>query len=241
MKLIVGGSTGFVATEVIRQALSDPSITSIVAIGRRSVTAPSPSADPTTTSKLTSVVVPDADWENYPAAVKTAIAGAGACIWTVAVTPDGLKTTPWETTVKTCRDYAIYALKTMAAATSEKPFRFVYMSGVNAVRDPAEKPLLLGDYCVLRGEAENLVLEYARTSGGAVEAAVAKPGVISGPGRETSFLRGVFLHGIVRLPKIRVDEIAAAMLHAVLSGFEDDTLSNPDMVRIGQGVLKKAT
>jgi hypothetical protein len=32
MKLIVAGSTGFVATEVIRQALSNPVITSIAGL-----------------------------------------------------------------------------------------------------------------------------------------------------------------------------------------------------------------
>ena len=35
MKLVINSSTGFVATELIRQALGNPAITSIVALSRR--------------------------------------------------------------------------------------------------------------------------------------------------------------------------------------------------------------
>jgi uncharacterized protein YbjT (DUF2867 family) len=40
MKLIIAGSTGFVATEIIRQAIRNPSITSIVALARRETAVP---------------------------------------------------------------------------------------------------------------------------------------------------------------------------------------------------------
>lgn len=54
MKIIVAGSTGFVTTEVIRQALSNPAITSIVTHGRRT-TAVSQNAGPSAdASKLKS-------------------------------------------------------------------------------------------------------------------------------------------------------------------------------------------
>ena len=79
MKLIVTGSTGFVATEIIRQSLHLPKITSVIAIARRQVSPPpdlSPSAD---TSKLRSVVVDD--YGTYSDNVKAQLAGADACIW----------------------------------------------------------------------------------------------------------------------------------------------------------------
>lgn len=79
MKIIVAGSTGFVATEVIRQALSIPTITSIIALARRTTAVPQnagPSAD---ASKLKSVVCDD--FENYSEGVKKELAGADACIW----------------------------------------------------------------------------------------------------------------------------------------------------------------
>jgi len=80
MKLIITGATGFVATEVLRQALLLPSITSVVAVARKPVTAPvgTPS---TNASKLKSVVVED--YGTYPEDVKKELAGADACIWYV--------------------------------------------------------------------------------------------------------------------------------------------------------------
>lgn len=75
MKLIIGGSTGYVATEIIRQAAAHPAITSIIALARRETSSDSP--------KVKSVVL--ADFENYPDAVKQELTGAGGCIWYVVV------------------------------------------------------------------------------------------------------------------------------------------------------------
>lgn len=74
MKLVIGGSTGFVATELIRQALEHPKITSIVALGRREIL-PSPDEG----SKLRSIVCDN--FENYSDSVKKALENADACIW----------------------------------------------------------------------------------------------------------------------------------------------------------------
>ena len=79
MKLIIAGSTGFVATEVIRQALSNPAIVSIVALARRETTVPQNPGPGADTSKLKSVVCED--FENYSESVKQELAGADACIW----------------------------------------------------------------------------------------------------------------------------------------------------------------
>lgn len=77
MKLILVGSTGFVATEVIRQAIHNPAIASIVALTRREITAP-PDAG-ADASKLKSVICND--FSNYSDEVKKDLAGADACIW----------------------------------------------------------------------------------------------------------------------------------------------------------------
>ncbi|KAK4159987.1 hypothetical protein QBC43DRAFT_326209 [Cladorrhinum sp. PSN259] len=237
MKLIVAGSTGFVATEIIRQSLSNPSITSIVALGRRPAPTPEnllPNADP---SKLKSVILADFGTDPYPDAVKAELAGADACIWTIAVTPSQLKTVPWETTVKVCRDYAVNGIKNLSTVASS-PFRFIYISGDNAERDQTKKPLLLGDYCLMRGEAENRVLEFARNSGGKVQVAIAKPGIISGPGHETGFFAKAFF-AVVGLGKVRVGQIAATLIEAAVKGSPDgkDTYKNDDLVSIGTRIL----
>ena len=74
MKLIVAGSTGFVATEIIRQALDNPAVTSIVALGRRETLLPP-------NEKLKPVVCDD--FENYSENVKQQLSDADACIWYV--------------------------------------------------------------------------------------------------------------------------------------------------------------
>ncbi|KXX79209.1 hypothetical protein MMYC01_203694 [Madurella mycetomatis] len=239
MKLIVAGSTGFVATEIIRQALENPTITSIVAIGRRPATEPQNLAPNADITKLKSVILDDFDNE-YPESVKEELSGADACIWTIAITPSQLKTTPWEQTVKVCRDYAIRGIETISQlprhSQNQKPLRFVYISGINAERDQSKKPMILGDYCLLRGEAESRILEYAKNSNGAVEVCVAKPGLINGPGRSTPIVQRVFLT-LIGLPKIQVSEISAALIHQVADGFEKETLLHEDLVRIGQKAL----
>ena len=79
MKLIIAGATGFVGTELVRQSLQNPKVTSVIALARRPVPAPSnlnPGAD---ASKLHSVTVKD--YDGYPNEVKKQFAGADACIW----------------------------------------------------------------------------------------------------------------------------------------------------------------
>ncbi|AEO71933.1 uncharacterized protein THITE_2148503 [Thermothielavioides terrestris NRRL 8126] len=236
MKLIVAGSTGFVATEVIRQALANPAVASVVALGRRKAPEPQrldPGAD---VSKFTSVVLENFDNE-YPESVKGALAGADACIWTIAVTPSKSKTVPREQVIKVSRDYAVKCLETLSRlpreGDSKKPLRFIYISGHKAERDQSKKPLIIGDYLLIRGEAETRILETAKQTGGAVQAAVAKPGLISGPGKKTSWLQRTLL-SLIGLPSIEVSEIAAALLQQAVKGVEKETLSNDDMIRIAR-------
>lgn len=66
------------ATDVIRQSLKKPEITSVVALARRPVQL---DADASNTSKLESVVV--RDYAEYSDSVKAALAGADACVWYV--------------------------------------------------------------------------------------------------------------------------------------------------------------
>ena len=75
MKLIVAGATGYVASEVIRQSLRMPGITSVVALARKPVVAPEGSD----AAKFRSVVVED--YGSYPEHVRKEFAGANACIW----------------------------------------------------------------------------------------------------------------------------------------------------------------
>ena len=77
MKLVIGGSSGFVGTELVRQALSNPSITTIVGISRRDTLVP-PGSDKGH-EKLTGILCND--FESYSDSLKKELEDADACIW----------------------------------------------------------------------------------------------------------------------------------------------------------------
>lgn len=77
MKLIIGGSSGFVGTELVRQALTNPAITSIIGVSRRETTVPAGSTD--IAGKLKSVVCDD--FESYSTSLKEDLEDTDACIW----------------------------------------------------------------------------------------------------------------------------------------------------------------
>jgi uncharacterized protein YbjT (DUF2867 family) len=82
MKIIVIGATGFVGKEVIRQALRNPAITSVVALARKPVSRPNNSGSGEDVSRFQSVVLDD--WVTlYPEAIKEHLKDADACIWCV--------------------------------------------------------------------------------------------------------------------------------------------------------------
>lgn len=232
MKLVIGGSTGFLATELIRQALSNPAFTSIIGLSRRETSVPAGFVDEE--GKLKSVVVDD--FSSYSETTERELEDADACIWTIAVTPSKLKATPWEEVVKICREYALTGLKTLASVPRRpgQPLRFIYISGHFAPRDSTTPmPKQLTDYGLvelgsLRGHLETEILEYAEQSNGAVVGCIAKPGKITVPGMAVRAVPG--------LPSIELRHMAAALLDQIVNGFEKDTLSNDDMIRIGQKV-----
>lgn len=77
IKLVVTGGTGLVATELIRQGLQLPQITTLVVLSRKPVAVPAG----TEASKLKQVLI--GDYGEYPDHARRELAGADACIWCV--------------------------------------------------------------------------------------------------------------------------------------------------------------
>ncbi|KAI5928076.1 NAD(P)-binding protein [Camillea tinctor] len=245
MKLIVSGATGFVGREVIRQSLSRREITSVVALARSPVSAPSavelgPGADP---SKLKSVVIPD--YDEYPEEVVREFAGASACIWTVAITPSKSKMYDFEEVKRVCQTSTLAGLRAMhkaaAPAASTTPFRFMYTSGAGAERDQSKMPSrLYGEYSLMRGETENKLLGLASELGG-VEVGVVRPGLITAPGAIMRSIMATVVGWAISIPSIDVTDLVAVMLDQVIGGLDKEPLMPADLAKLAAQSGSSAT
>ncbi|KAF7561478.1 hypothetical protein G7046_g2654 [Stylonectria norvegica] len=235
MKLIVAGATGLVATEIIKQSLQNDKITSIIDLARKSV-----EVDGTVDStKLKSVVV--SDYGEYPDNVKAEFAGADACIWTVAVTPFRTSGFDFAEVKRVCQDCTIAGFKAMYEARPARPFRFVYFSAEGTPTDLTKKPSFMGEYQLMRGETEKIVLAFPTEYEG-VEVCVVHPGVVT---NSTTWSRAALASVLSvtnvltrAIPNVRRKELAAAVLGQVVQGFEKESLSNADLVRLGHAALE---
>ncbi|KUJ07722.1 NAD(P)-binding protein [Mollisia scopiformis] len=236
MKLIITGATGFVGKEAVRQALHNPAVSSVVVLARKPLPQDTPGLDEGN-AKLQWVVLED--WTSpYSETVREHVMNADACIWSLAVTPSKSREMDFAYVTKICSDYTINGLKNMAAVAN-KPFRFVYVSGVTIERDQSKSLTFLADYRLMRGRVENELLEFAEQHKPNVQVTVAKPGGIEGPGVaiSTAAMQAVFaLFGDT--PTIHVSELAAALIDQCLNGITEDPLWAKELVRIGKRVLR---
>ena len=75
MKVVIGGATGLLGSELVRQSLRMPAVTSVVALGRKPVSLPEGSD----AAKLRNVVVED--FGTYSEDARREFEGVAACIW----------------------------------------------------------------------------------------------------------------------------------------------------------------
>ncbi|KAB5578022.1 hypothetical protein GE09DRAFT_1214233 [Coniochaeta sp. 2T2.1] len=228
MKLIIAGASGFVATELIRQSLKRQDITAVIALSRKAVSPPSDAG--ANASKLRSVVVKD--YDEYPDDVRKEFEGANACIWTVAITPTKSRLHDFNYVKKVCQECTLLGLKTMYEASPAKPFRFLYMSGVGAVRIREQTPQWMPEYSWMRGETENRILAFAAAHPGEVEASTVKPGSIVTPGKPITTMFAKVANQLGMVSYIDLGVMATAMLEQVINGFDSDALLMDELKRI---------
>ncbi|SPO07758.1 uncharacterized protein DNG_10453 [Cephalotrichum gorgonifer] len=233
MKLIISGATGFLGTELVRQSLRMPAVTSVIALGRRPVTLPDGAEG---ALKLKNVVVEE--FGAYADDVRKQFEGANACIWTIAITPTKAKTVTPDYVKLVSQTYAVGFLKVLSECSPAKPFRYLYVSGAAAERDQTKKPMIMPEYVLMRGEAENLLLRIAEESKGTLDVSIAKPGLILKPGMSMRTMASSVATAIGLFPSVGVVQCAAAMLDQAVNGFEKETLWNSDLQSIGGKVLQ---
>ncbi|BDD54870.1 hypothetical protein MPDQ_002451 [Monascus purpureus] len=237
MKIILTGTTGFIGQEVLAQCLSNPSITSLVALTRRD----SHYHYPSTVSKLHVHLMQDGDFLSYsdPELIK-AIQGADACIWSLGIVPSQAKKDE-ELNRRVSVDYTVAAAKAFQEAfgfsevnsdanminpARNKRFRFVYVSGFLAERDQSKSLWFAQDLRRIRGESENVLIAHGKSHPGAFEYYILRPGmVLTKNNTWVDVIRGL-------APSVRVDVIARAMIKAAVHGDQKRMIENADISRL---------
>ncbi|KFY28215.1 hypothetical protein V493_03047 [Pseudogymnoascus sp. VKM F-4281 (FW-2241)] len=227
MKIILTGSTGVVGSAVLQQCLQNASITSIVVLSRRPLSANFSSP------KLKVIIL--TDFLTYPEDVLAQLDDAQACIWAL-----GGMVSKYPN-VEMAREVIIeYPLAAAAAiivrlrtqkSTGGK-FRFVSVSGMAAVRDMNKKLWIFKDSRQIKGELENGMIDLAERNPDSFEVFLARVGSVIPKDNFTLSIIGPLTSGIQ--PIIRDDELAIAMVDIALNGAKTEFVSHEELVTRGR-------
>jgi len=69
---------------------------------------------------------------------------------TVAITPGKAQGTEFKEVKRVCQENPVTGLRTMHEAGVNRPFRFIYISGITAERDQTKKPFVMPQYLLMR-------------------------------------------------------------------------------------------
>lgn len=215
MDIIVTGATGMVGSELIRQAIADPEINSILAISRSPVEITSP--------KLS--VVLQSSFLHYDT-LAAEFAKATACIWCLGISQAQVNREAYQ---QITYDYTIAAATAML--TANPAIRFVFLSGAGA--DSSEKSKTL--FARVKGKTENALRAMAFT-----HLYIARPAGINPlhPNKKAPFVYKLFLPLLPLLKAIAPglvidsDDLARALLHLAKQGASQTILENRDLKKI---------
>jgi len=226
MKIILTGSTGFIGSEVLRQCLSHPSITSIVVVSRRNI--------PITDSKI-QLILHD-DFSHYPPTLMSALAGAEACIYCLG---SNVPVRPPELNRRINFDYALGTAKSFSESlvtqNQEKRFRFVYLSGALPEKDPEKHLWFLAENRRMRGELENALIQLDKdTRDTGFEVHIVRPGFVQAQGATIqNWVIGRLANAIM------VHHLAACMVEVALHGYPDVILENETLNALGKAAIAR--
>ncbi|OTA65357.1 hypothetical protein K449DRAFT_463472 [Hypoxylon sp. EC38] len=223
MKIIITGATGFVGSEVVRQAIADEKITHAFVLTRK----PLPE-DLAKNPKLT--VIEHKDFSTYPPKLLSQLAGAEGCVWAL-----GGRATQFpdvETARKVSVDYTLAAAKAFIDELAPKlpepqKFRFVFCSGKFAEWDQDKSLLMLADTRKIKGQVEKGLCDLADANKDKFEVWAVRPGGILKKHAGIINLLTANTSGF-----IGVDQLAKAMLKIVVNGYKDRIIETNELLRI---------
>ncbi|KKK20326.1 hypothetical protein AOCH_002255 [Aspergillus ochraceoroseus] len=217
MKVILTGCTGFVGGEVLRQCIQNPSISSIVVLSRRQLSGPI-AQNPKVAVKIMQ------DFLVYPESLMQDLHGAEACKPSM-LDLDMYRKINVEYTMAAVGAFSEYRTATGANA---KPFRFIYCSGVAAVRDQETTLWLLPGMRRIRGQIENELVAYQENHPDTMHTYIVRPAMILSP--------NTTLHSLVfgMVASIKVNVLAKVMVDLALNGSEEQIWENSAMIATAQ-------
>ncbi|KAJ7170496.1 hypothetical protein C8R43DRAFT_1120920 [Mycena crocata] len=220
MKFVLTGATGFVGGEVLAQCRRNPAISSIVVLTRR------PLPEPIAADNKVQAIIMD-DFKTYSDQVAHQLADADACIWAI-----GARAAVPEVEI----DYPLALARAIIRTRTpqQKPFRYIYCSGILAERDQSKALWVAQSSRRIKGAAENSIIAFAKEKQHKDhwETYIAKPGMV---------LRadGDVLKNIVTSfqGNVKVNVLAAALIDVVSQGSKEQTLQNAEIVSRGTTAL----
>ncbi|KAF5344478.1 hypothetical protein D9758_014141 [Tetrapyrgos nigripes] len=132
MRLLLAGATGAAGSQILKDAVSDPSISSITVLSRRTLPDWLTSTIPEN-NKTTTIVVND--FTSYSPDLPPQFASHDACIWALGSTSAGKTEAEY---TKITYDYVVKMIEALNQGEVDKtregtdPFRFVFVSGNGA-------------------------------------------------------------------------------------------------------------
>jgi hypothetical protein len=154
----------------------------------------------------------------------------------------GVKTADVDIQKKVTLDYTMAAAETFSRlpsrpisekTTPRSPFRFVFASGILAVRDQSKSVWFASGARHIKGDAENKLLGFTAENREVFDAYIVRPGAVLANGGGVA---GVAVS--LGAPAVSVQGLAAVMVELALSGGEEKVLENSELVARGKGLVK---
>ncbi|KAH9896154.1 hypothetical protein F4778DRAFT_745313 [Xylariomycetidae sp. FL2044] len=209
MDIIITGATGFVGSEVVRQAIANDKVKHAFVLTRKP-----PAKELADSPKIT--VIEHGDFSQYPPEILQQLAAADACIWAIGGRAPQFPDV--ETARKVSVEYTVAFVNAYLAQIAphrpagQERFRFLFCSGKFAEWDQEKHLRFMADTRHIKGEVEKALCDLADANEDKLEVFIARPAGIMAPGgrlREVS----ANLVGF-----IGVDKLAKAMLNVIIQG-----------------------